>query len=109
MNKSRDLIIKLLEQFTYLPEVVNRRETASGNWRGVGGEKKIPIKLEVKLYSTVTKPVLMYGSEVWALRLKEAKLVRKEMKIPKWIMEISLRVSLDNYNIRRLSGIVNTA
>ncbi|XP_064116627.1 uncharacterized protein LOC135222470 [Macrobrachium nipponense] len=45
-----------------------------GKWKEVAGvvcDKKMPIKLKVKVNSTVIRPELMYGWETWALRRKE--------------------------------------
>ncbi|XP_064116711.1 uncharacterized protein LOC135222554 [Macrobrachium nipponense] len=55
-------------------EVNSRIKAAWGKWREVAGvvcDKKMPIKLKVKIYSPVIRPMLMYGAETWALRRKE--------------------------------------
>ncbi|XP_066956282.1 uncharacterized protein [Macrobrachium rosenbergii] len=55
-------------------EVDSKITAALGKWRDVAGvvcDKKMPIKLKVKIYSTVIRPVLIYGSETQALRRKE--------------------------------------
>ena len=67
----------------------------------------MPVKLKVKIYCTVVRPVLIYGSETWALRRKEeAKLERTEMRMLRWIMGISLRERLENDEIRRRAGVM---
>ena len=41
-------------------------------WRGLSGViKKVPVKLKKKLYKTVIRPTLIYGSECWALHRAE--------------------------------------
>ncbi|XP_064120190.1 uncharacterized protein LOC135224796 [Macrobrachium nipponense] len=90
-------------------EVDSRIKAVWGKWREVAGvvcDKKMSIKLKVKIYSTVIRPVLLYGSETWALRRKEkAKLEETAMRILRWIMRISLLERLENDEIRR-AGLV---
>ena len=35
------------------------------------GHEKVPVKLKSKLYKTVVRPTMVYGSECWALRKQE--------------------------------------
>ena len=110
-----------MEKFKYLEstlsqgggceaEVESRIKAAWGKWREVSGvvcDRKMPIKLKIKIYNSVIRPVLMYGSETWALRRKEeAKLERTEMRMLRWIMSISLLERLENDEIRRRAGVV---
>lgn len=85
IQERRGSIIKQVEKFKYLgstlsqeggheAEVDSRIKAAWGKWRDAAGvvcDTKMPIKLKVKTYSTMIRPVLMYGSETWALRRKE--------------------------------------
>ena len=91
-------------------DVESRIKAVWGKWREVAGvvcDKKMPIRLKVKIYSTVVRPVLMYGSETWALRQKEeSKLEGTEMRMLRWIMGISLLERLENDEIRRMAGVV---
>ncbi|XP_064089918.1 uncharacterized protein LOC135203915 [Macrobrachium nipponense] len=60
------------------------------------------IKLKVKIYRTVIRPVFMYGAETWALTRKEGvKLETTEMRMLKQIMGISLLERGENDKIRR--------
>ena len=34
-------------------------------------DKKVPVKLKSKLYKTVVRPAMVYGSECWALRKQD--------------------------------------
>ncbi|XP_064111410.1 uncharacterized protein LOC135218894 [Macrobrachium nipponense] len=108
----RGLIIKQMEKFKCLGSTLSqegRCEAAWGKWREVAGvvcNKKMPIKLKVKIYSTVMRPVLTYESDTWALRRKEeVKLERTEMSMLRWIMGISLLERLENDEIRRAGRI----
>ena len=79
-NRSFDL--KQVQGFKYLGstmsqkggcevEVESRIKASWGKWKEVSGvvcNKKMPMKLKAKIYSTVLRPVLIYGSETWALR-----------------------------------------
>ncbi|XP_064100783.1 uncharacterized protein LOC135211401 [Macrobrachium nipponense] len=101
----RGSIVKQAEKFKYLgsTEVYSRIKAAWGKWRVVAGvvcEQKIPVKLKVKIYNTVIRPVLVYGAETWPLRRKEeVKPERTEMRKLKWIMGILLFDRLENDEI----------
>ncbi|XP_064111476.1 uncharacterized protein LOC135218967 [Macrobrachium nipponense] len=81
-----------------------------GKWRKVGGvvcDKKMPIKLKIMIYGTVIRPVVMDGSETWALKGKEeVKLERTEMRMLRWIMGMSLLERVENDEIRSRAGLV---
>ena len=52
---------------------------------GVIYDKKVPIKLKSKLYKTVVRPAMVYGSECWALRKQEEqRLHTTKMKMLRW-------------------------
>ena len=45
-------------------------------------DKKIPKKLKTKLYTTVVRPVILYGAECWTTRVKEENILEKaEMRM----------------------------
>ncbi|XP_068201701.1 uncharacterized protein [Palaemon carinicauda] len=76
IHESRGSVIKEVEQFRYLEstksqeggckaEVGNGIKAAWGKWMEVAGvvcDKKMPIRLKVKIHKIVIRPVLMYGS-----------------------------------------------
>ena len=112
--------MKQVESFRYLGstlsykggcevEVESRIKAAWQKWREVAGvvcDKKMPNKLKIKIYTTVIRPVMMYGSETWALRKREEqKLERTEMRMLRWILGISLLERLENEEIRRSVGV----
>ena len=48
-------------------------------------DKRMPMKLKGKVYRTVIRPVLMYGSETWATKKQEvSKVAAAEMKMLRW-------------------------
>lgn len=52
----------------------------------------MPRRLNVKMYQTVVRPVLMNGTERWTVRkTKERLLKKKEMRMLRRIKEVSLK------------------
>ena len=88
-----------------------RVQEAWRKWREVSGvilDKKMPLKLKMKIYKTMIRPVLLYGAETWALRKKEEGLLeRTEMRMVRWIAGISLLERRESQDIRRMCGICN--
>ena len=69
-------------------DVDGRIKVAWSRWRDLSGvifDKKVPMKLKSKLYKTVVRPAMVYGSECWALRKQEEqRLHTTEMKMLRW-------------------------
>ena len=90
-------------------EVRQRIKAAWAKWREVSGvilDRKVPMKLRMKIYKTVIRPVLLYGAETWALRRKEeGVLERTEMKMLRWILGVSLMERIESDEIRKRVGI----
>ena len=82
----------------------NRVRLSWNKWRettGVICDKKVPVKLIVKIYQTVIKPTMLYGAECWAMRKKEEHLLNKtEMRMLRWIQGISLKDHVRSEEIR---------
>ena len=113
--------LKQVEKFKYLgttlvseggceQAVKDRVSTAWARWReltGVMCDKKMPVKLKLKIYRTVLRPILLYGAETWALRVKEEMLLeRTEMRMLRWIKGISLLEKYTSEEIRKACGII---
>ena len=66
-------------------EVSSRVGRGWQKWRSLTGvmcDKKMPLKLKGKVYRTVIRPVIMYGSETWAMRKEDEKMMETaEMKM----------------------------
>lgn len=78
-------------------------------WREVSGvilDRKILLKLRMKIYISVLRPVLLYGAETWPLRKKEEDILeRTEMRMVRWIAGISLLERRESEDIRKMCGI----
>ena len=67
-------------------------------------------KLKIKIYKTVLRPVLLYGSETWAHKKDEERLLEKtEMRMLRRIPKISLSERLRNEEIRAKAGVIDIA
>ena len=86
-------------------EVQLRISKAWRKWREVSGvvcDKRMTIPLKRKIYTSVIRPVLLYGLETAALRKEEERaLARTEMRMLRWICRISLREHRTNDDIRK--------
>ena len=68
----------------------------------------MPLKLKIKVYKLVVRPIFLYGAETWALRKKEEGVLdRTEMRMVRWIAGISLMGRRKSQDIRRMCGICN--
>ena len=75
---------------------------------GVTLDDKIPLKLKIKIYKRVLRPVVLYGAETWALRKTEEGIFeRTEMWMVRWIAGISLLEKRRSEDIRKICGICN--
>ena len=49
-------------------------------------DRHFPVKLKGKIYRSIVRPALMYGSESWALNVKDERRVEvTEMKMLRWM------------------------
>ena len=62
----------------------------------------MPRKLKVKLYVTVTRPILLYGAECWTVGKKEEQILEKtEMTMLRRIKSVTLRDKVKSVDIRK--------
>ncbi len=88
-------------------------------WRSLTGvmcDKKIPLKVKGKVYRTVIRPVMMYGSETWAIKkTDEDAMDVAEMRMLRWSCGTTLldkvrnEVTRDKFKVRRISEKVQEA
>ncbi|KAG1693339.1 Adenylate cyclase type 3 [Nymphon striatum] len=64
-------------------------------------DRKMPKRLKVKVYKTVIRQVLLYRSELWAVRKWERDMIeRTEMRMLKWMFGIKRLDRVKNVSIR---------
>ena len=82
----------------------NRVRLAWNKWRAVTGvicDKKVPVKLNHKIYKTLIRHTMTYGVECWTMIKKGEMLMNKtEMRMLRWIQCVSLREHKRNEEIR---------
>ena len=74
-------------------------------WRECSGvlcDKKMPLRLKGKIYRTVVRPALMYGSECWApTRKHEQTMHTTEMRMLRWTCGVTRLDKIPNTETRR--------
>ena len=93
-------------------DVDGRIKVAWSKWRDLAGviyDKKVPTKnkgLKSKLYKTVVRPAMVYGSECWALRKQEEqRLHTTEMKMLRWSQGKTRKDRIKNETIRGIARV----
>ena len=75
---------------------------------GIVCDKRMLIGLTMAVYKTSIRPVPMYGSENWALRMAEQDwLERTEMRMLRWMMWIKRIEKIGKEEIRARAGVAN--
>ena len=76
--------------------------------RGMAASMAAHYAQSSSVYKTVVRPVLMYVSEIWALRKAEQTLLeRTEMRMLRWMMGIKSIEKIGNEEIRARAGVAN--
>ena len=90
-------------------DITARIAAAWKKWKELSGvlcDRRMPVAVKGKVYRTMVRPVLMYGSETWTMtRREEERLQRTEMRMLRWILGLTLRYKKRNDDIRRILGI----
>ena len=107
--------LKQTEAFKYLgstltetgscqAEVATRVNAAWCKWRELTPvicDKQMSLRLRVKVYKSVVRPVLLYGTEMWATKETDLKLLEKTgMRMWMWIKGISSKDHVRSQKIR---------
>jgi len=80
----------IIQQNGDIDEDVNHRiKVGWQKWKYASGvlcDKRMPVKLKDKVYRTVVRPVVMYGSECWPLKKTQVqRLMVVEMRMIRWM------------------------
>ncbi|XP_063600670.1 uncharacterized protein LOC134776847 [Penaeus indicus] len=113
--------LKQVRVFKYLGVTVDARggsqvamrakvAAAWNKWKELSdviSDRMMPRKLKVKLYSSIIRPVLLYGAEVWRMRKEEERILEAtERRMLRRIKGVTLRER--STDIRRELGVSDT-
>ncbi|KAL0809484.1 hypothetical protein ABMA28_011031 [Loxostege sticticalis] len=94
-------------------DIDHRVNTAWMKWRSLSGvlcDPKMPIKIKGKIYKTVVRPAMMYGSECWTIKkAHEQKLHTTEMKMLRWAGGVTRLDKVRNEYVRGSFGVAPIA
>ena len=115
--------LKQMKSFKYLESLINNKggcdkevqARVSASWmkwrevKTVLNDKRMPMRLKAKIYATMVRPVMTYGSECWGLKKKdERKLNTTEMRMLRMMLGVSLRDKLKNEEVRRRTTVTTS-
>ncbi|RZB81212.1 LINE-1 retrotransposable element ORF2 protein isoform B [Glycine soja] len=118
--KIGDHIIPQVTRFKYLGSVIQDDGEIEGDvnhriqagwmkWRKASGvlcDAKVPIKLKGKFYRTAVRPVILYGTECWAVKSQhENKVGVAEMRMLRWMCGKTRQDKIRNGAIREKVGV----
>ncbi|KAK6740367.1 hypothetical protein RB195_008685 [Necator americanus] len=70
-------------------------------------DKKVPVRLNSKIYRTVVRPVALYGCECWPTTKALEKVLRAmEMRMLRWTIGATLKEKVSNDTVRSIFGVV---
>lgn len=109
VNKFKYLGVTISDKGDSATAVRARVMAAWAKWRelaGVIGDRKMPRRLKTKLYSTIIRPVLLYGAESWTMGKKEERILEAtEMRMLRRIKGVTLKDKERSENIRKELGV----
>src|ERR1700755_2610426 len=69
-------------------------------------ERGIPTEVKVLIYTTILRPILLYGSECWAMnRVHKSRIEAAEMRVLRVIRGVSLRDRMRSELVRQELGV----
>ena len=91
-------------------EITKRVGAGWMNWKKCSGElydKRMPVKLNGKVYRTVVRPAMLYGAETWATtKRKESRIEVNEMRMLRWMCGVTRKDKIRNEHIRGTTIVV---
>ena len=85
-------------------EINHRVQSGWVNWRNASGvlcDKKISARVKGKVYKSLVRPAMMYGSEAWPIKkVHEKKQDVAEMRMLRWMCGVTRHDRIRNERIR---------
>ena len=86
-------------------EITERVGLGLRNWKKCSRvlcDRRMPAKLEGKVYRTVIRPAMLYGAEMWATTMKtqEKWIEVNEIKMLRWMCGVTPKYKIRNEHIR---------
>ena len=85
-------------------EITKRVGAGWRNWKKCSGvlcDRRMPVKLKGKVYKTVIRPAMLYGTETWATTKKQEKRIEvTEMRMLRWMCGVTRKDKIRNEHIR---------
>ncbi|XP_022207903.1 uncharacterized protein LOC111064468 [Nilaparvata lugens] len=92
-------------------DIKDRITAAWLKWRSLTGvicDAKMPIEVKGNIYKRAIRPVLMYGSECWAMRKSDEQQIHvTEMKMLRWSGGVTLKDKVRNEYVRGTFKVAN--
>ena len=92
-------------------DVTHRIQSGWLKWRSATGvlcDHKVPTKLKGKFYRTAIRPVMLYGSECWAVKQQHTqKMCVAEMRMLRWMCGNTRKDRIRNEFIRDKVGVAS--
>jgi len=113
-------VFERVDKFCYLGDMINanggaesasvvRARCAWQKFRELSSiltAKYVSLKLKGRVYDTCVRSAMLFGSETWAMKAEqEARFERTEMRMVRWMSEVSLREKKTSAELRARMGL----
>lgn len=90
-------------------EVNSRIQVGWAKWKAASGvlcDKRVPMRVKGKFYSTVVRPAMIYGGECWAMKkVQQQKVHVAEMRMLRFMSGVTRKDRIENEYVRENLGV----